>query len=99
TAFQSRTGASTGRVGHFLRLISRKPVTLPTRGPDELGERRLAPLGPRPRLGEEDAPVVLRHHLDEPGLLPDPAVEDARGVGRARRRAVAPDQVAHARGV
>src|SRR5438093_317738 len=95
TSFQSRIRSSTGRVGHFLRLISRKPVTLPTRRPDELGKRRLAPLGPRPRLGEEDASIVLRHHLDESGLEPDPVVEDAHGVGRARRGDVAPDQVAH----
>src|SRR5438128_446082 len=87
TSFQSRTRSSTGRVGHFLRLISRKPVTLPTRGPDELGERRLAPLGPRPRLGREGAPGGLRHHLDEPGLLPDPRAAGARGVGPATRAA------------
>src|SRR5438093_45020 len=94
TSFQSRSRSPTGRVGHFLRLISRKPVTLPTRRPDELGERRFAALGPRARFCEEDAPVVLRHHLDESGLQLDPVVQDLSRVGRARRGDVAPDQVA-----
>src|SRR2546421_1053112 len=99
TSFQSRSRSATGRVGHFLRPISRKPVTLPTGlpagAPDQLGERGLAPLGLGPGLGQQHALVVLRHDAHEARLLPAPVVEDPCGIGRARVLDVAADQVAH----
>src|SRR5262249_50920916 len=85
---------ATGRAGGFLRLISRKPVTLPT-GPDQLREGRLSPLGARPSLGHEHALVVARHDLHEARLEGDPVAENAGRVGRSGELDVAPDQVAH----
>ena len=45
--------------------ISRKPVILPMRHPDQFLECRLAILGPRTGLGVEHALVVARHDLHE----------------------------------
>src|SRR5919204_2083061 len=99
TSFQSRRRSVTGRAGGFLRLISRKPVTLPTRGAHELGEGRLASLLPRPRLGEEHPLVIARHDLHELWLQCNPVGEDAARVLRARRLDVTLDEVAHERDV
>src|SRR5262245_56879839 len=85
--------------------MSRPPVTLPTAPSDvptvdglatgrsdQLGEGRLAPLGAGPRLGGEDALVVLRHHLDEAPLDIDPVGEELRRGGRAGELDVPPDE-------
>src|SRR5262245_741259 len=83
-----------GRAGGFFRLISRKPVTLPT-GPDQLREGRLAPLGARPRLGHQHTLVVARHDLHEARPHSDPVTQDAGGVGRPGELDVTLDQIAH----
>src|SRR5439155_25040175 len=78
TSFQSCTRSAMGRVGHFLRWISRKPVALPTRGSAQLGERRRAPLGARLVLVRAPALFVLGRHLDEARAHRPPVGEDLR---------------------